>query len=132
KAEAQVVLPTPPLPAKKTSEGRGAGAQGLATALFALEALNVDAGDPVLRRHGEGALLRPLDVADRGEQVALDRGELFLADLAELELHLRLEQLIAERAVVVHLGLGRRGDLVEDEAQAADQERVEYEHRTQR
>src|SRR5262249_21316962 len=120
-AELQVVLPTPPLPAKNTRLGLGAGGSGLGV-LVGLEAFNVDAGDPVLRRHREGALLRPLDRADPGEHVALDLRELGVGDLAELEAHLRLEQPIAERGVVVHLRLPRRDDLVEDEAKAADEE----------
>ena len=64
----------------------------------------------------------------RGEDVALDLGELVLGDLAELEPHLRLEQLLAQRRVVLRLGLGRRDDLVEHEAEAADQQGVEDEH----
>src|SRR5437762_3456218 len=127
KAQAQVVLPTPPLPAKKTK--RGVDGERPRLPLFVrLEALDVDAGDLVLGRHRESALLRALDLADSGEHVALDPGELLLGDLAELELHLRLEQLIAQRRVVVHLGFGGGDHLVEDEPQAADQDRVQDEH----
>ena len=38
------------------------------------------------------------------------------------------EQLLPERGVVVQLGFGRGDDLVEHEAEAADQQRVEDEH----
>ena len=49
-------------------------------------------------------------------------------NLAELEPHLRFEQLLAQRRIVLRLGLGGRHDLVEDEAEAADEERIEDEH----
>src|SRR3954454_15827221 len=116
-AELQVVLPTPPLPAKNTS----------LAAFFLFEAFNVDASDLVLRRHRQRTLLRPLDLANCGQHVPLDAGELLLGNFPEFEPHLRLEQLIAQRRVVVHLGLGRGDDFVEDEAEAADQQRVENE-----
>jgi hypothetical protein len=54
--------------------------------------------------------------------------KLVVGDLAKLEPHLRLEQLIAQRRVVLHLGLGRLDDLVEHEPQAADQEGIKDEH----
>ena len=54
--------------------------------------------------------------------------ELRLAHLAELDAHLRREQLLAQRRVVVQLGVDRRGDLVEHEPHAADEQRVEDEH----
>src|SRR5262249_52701935 len=106
KAQAQVVLPTPPLPAKKTRR---------LLVRFAVEAFNVDAGDLVLRRHRQRALLRPPDLAECGEHVALDLGELGVGHLTELELHLGLEQPLAERRVVVHLRFGGRHHLVEHE-----------------
>ena len=53
---------------------------------------------------------------------ASKRVELLLAHLAELEPHLRGEQLLAQRGVVVQLGVDGRGDLVEHEPEAADQE----------
>src|SRR4029077_5702772 len=84
--------------------------------------------DLVRRRHGEGALLRAFDLADRGEDVALDPGVLVVGDLAELEAHLPLEELAAERAVVVHLRLGSLDHLVEHEAKAADEDRIKDEH----
>src|SRR5438874_694059 len=90
--------------------------------------LDLDAGDLVLARHADGRLLRALDFADPGEDVMFDPGELRFRDVAELELHLRLEQLFAERRVVLRLRLGGRDDLVENESQAADEERVEDEH----
>src|SRR4051794_11128092 len=125
-AELQVVLPTPPLPAKNTRRGVGPG--GWLAAFFLFEAFNVDASDLVLRRHRQRTLLRALDLANCGQHVPLDVGELLLGDFAEFEPHLCLEQLIAQRRVVVHLGLGRGDDFVEHEAEAADQQRVENEH----
>ena len=65
----------------------------------------------------------------RARTSRFDLGELVVGDLAELEPHLRFEQLLAQRRVVVHLGLGGRDDLVEHEPEAADQQRVEDEHR---
>src|SRR5438067_10186167 len=50
------------------------------------------------------------------------------SDLQLLEAHLGLEQLIAQRGIVVHLGLGGGDHLVEDEAKAADQQGVQDEH----
>ena len=46
--------------------------------------------------------------------------ELFFGHLAELDPHLRREQLLAQRGVVVELTVGGGRDLVEDEAEAAD------------
>ena len=69
-----------------------------------------------------------LDVADCKQDVALDGGKLLVGDLAELELHLRLEQAIPEGGVVVRLGLSRSDDLVEHEAEAPDQQGIEDEH----
>ena len=93
-------------------------------------ALDVDAGDPVSRRHGERALLAAFHLPDRGDDVALDLGELSFGDLAQFEAHLRLEEHFAERRIVLRLVLCRLHDLVEHEAQAADEERVEDEHRS--
>ena len=55
-------------------------------------------------------------------------GKLAQAVDAELDAHLRREQLFAERGVVVQLRLDSRRDLVENEPDAADQERVEDDH----
>src|SRR6185437_7034368 len=67
----QVVLPTPPFPAKNTRRGVGARGSGLAV-FFLFEAFNVDASNLVFRRHRQRTLLRALDLADRGEHVLLD------------------------------------------------------------
>src|SRR4029079_8065196 len=123
--------PTPPLPAKKTNWGLDAGDRrrepGEWSLLLRLEAFDIDAGDPVSRRHTDGAGLLPLDFADPREDVALGSRKLFVGDFSELELHLWLEQLLAERRIVLHLGLSRGDDFVEDKAQGADQEGVEDE-----
>ena len=44
------------------------------------------------------------------------------ADLAKLEAHLSGEQLFAQVRIVVQLGIHGGGDLVEDKAQAADED----------
>ena len=64
----------------------------------------------------------------RGRMSASKRVEFSLAHFAELEPHLRGEQLFAQVRVVVELGVDGGGDLVEHEAEAADQDRVEDEH----
>src|SRR5207248_649989 len=58
----------------------------------------------------------------------LHGGELFLSDLAELQPHLRGEQLLAQNAVVVELAVDGSGDLVQHELDAADEQRVENDH----
>ena len=68
----------------------------------------------------------------RREQVALDLRELVVGDLAHLALHLGGEQLLAQRRVVVHLGLGRRDGGLERPRDAGDHQRVEKEHRKSR
>src|SRR5262245_6683304 len=113
-ATAQVVLPLPPLPAKKEKLG--------------VVRLDLHALDPAFGLHRNRSWLTTLDLADPGKRVAFDLRELVLRNLAELELHLCLEQPLAQGGVVLHLGLGGSGDLVEDEAQRADQERVQDEH----
>ena len=57
-------------------------------------------------------------------------GELFVGDLAALELHLRLEQPLALALGIVELGVGNRRDLVEHERDAVDEEAVEQKHQT--
>ena len=74
---------------------------------------------------GLAAALALLDLADADEDVGLELVELLLGHLAELDPHLRREQALAQHAVVVHLGLDRRHDLVEDEAHAGDDDRVD-------
>ena len=64
------------------------------------------------------AALALLDLADAGEDVRFELVELLLAHLAELDPHLRVEQLLAQRGVVVQLRLDRRRDLVEHEPDA--------------
>ena len=51
-----------------------------------------------------------------------------LGHLAQLDLHLRREQALAQHAVVVHLRFDRRHDLVEDEADAGDDEGIDDQH----
>ena len=48
--------------------------------------------------------------------------------LAQLDPHLRREQLLAKGGVVIQFGFDRRRDLVEDEPDAADQQAVDDEH----
>ncbi len=62
-----------------------------------LEALDLDARDPVVGRHRDRALPRAFDFSDGGEHVALDLSELLVRDLAELEAHLGFEELLAQR-----------------------------------
>src|SRR5436190_14695991 len=102
--------------------------EGRLAFVVGLEAFDIDAGNLVTGGHGDGALLWALDFPDRGQNVALDLAELLVGDFPELEAHLRLEELVAQRRVVLRLGFGRLNDLVEHETQAADQEAVENEH----
>src|SRR5262245_18105914 len=75
------------------------------------------------------ATLLPLaNRTDPRQEIALDLGELPLGDLTELEAHLRCQQLLAPHGVVGHLGILRRGNLAQDELEAADQEAVEDDH----
>src|SRR5439155_6783149 len=111
-AAAHVVFPTPPLPAKKWNLGRW-GAWGVRDAppmsAIVLAILvpqgGFDAGDLQLA----GIFLRAgaalADLADRVEELALGLGELLVGDLAELELHLGGEQLLAIGGIVVQLRL---------------------------
>src|SRR5688572_26588654 len=138
-AAARVVLPAPPFPPKKRTRTsaappaprlRGRGARGAAGGLLAFLSLEGD----LRPRHLEGAGGRrptPAPVPDLGdapEELGLDAPEFRLVDLAHLEPHLGREELLAQRGVVVHLGLHRGGELLEDEAQAADEERIEDDH----
>ena len=89
---------------------------------------------PVIRvvarreRRGAGTLPPIADLAQAREDVRSSSSNSSWRHLAELDPHLRREQLLAQRRVVVQLGVDRRGDLVEDEPQTADQQRVENEH----
>ena len=67
----------------------------------------------------------------RGLRRNFEIGVFLFADLAEIEAHLAGEELFAEVGVVVQLGIHRRRDLVEDEAQAADEHGVENEHQSE-
>src|SRR5437763_1963174 len=78
---------------------------------FGLETFDLDSRDPVLGTHGDGALLGAFDVANARQHVALDLGKFGVRDLAELETHLRFEQLFAQPRVVARLCLGRLDDL---------------------
>ena len=62
------------------------------------------------------------------EDIAFELGVFGFRDLTRLELHLAVEQNLAQASLVVHLGIGRFRDLVEHEPEAADQERIEQEH----
>src|SRR4051812_46593812 len=91
----------------------------------------LDPGDlHVLWRNDAGlaTALARLDFANAHDDVGFELVELFLADLAELEAHLRVEQPLAQHAVVVQLGLDRCRDLVEDEANTRDDQRIDDQH----
>ena len=85
--------------------------------LFSLEG-RLDPGDLHILGGDHRGFIAPfplLDFTDAGEKAGLERVELRLRHLAELHLHLRVEQPFAQHGVVVHLGIDGRGDLVEDE-----------------
>ena len=63
-----------------------------------------------------------------GQDVRLEGREFLLVDLAQLHPHLRGQQLLAQASPRRSSPLDRRGDLVEDERDAADQEAVEDDH----
>ena len=93
--------------------------------LVALER-RVDAGDLVVGRRQAGfALAACVDVAQAGHDVRFERRKLFVGQLTELHAHLRGKKLLAKRSVVVQLRVDRSGDLVEDEPEPADEERIE-------
>ena len=93
--------------------------------LVALER-RVDAGDLVVGRRQAGfALAAFVDVAQAGHDVRFERRKLFVSQLTELHAHLRGKKLLAKRSVVVQLRVDRSGDLVEDEPEPADEERIE-------
>src|SRR5204863_3066720 len=91
------LLPTPPLPAKKWNAPSGV------LAVLLVPQGGFDPGDLQLA----GILLRAgaalADVADRVQELALGLGELLVGDLAELELHLGGEQLLAIGGIIVQL-----------------------------
>src|SRR5205085_6389015 len=92
---------------------------------------HVDAGDPqrALRRR----LVLPArpDLAHARQQLTLECGELRLAHLAELQAHLRRQQLLAKRVDVVHLLVDGVGEPAQHELDPADQQRVEDDHGVQ-
>ena len=102
-----------------------ARADWMSGVLVALER-RVDAGDLVVGRRQAGfALTAFVDVAQAGHDVRFERRKLFVSQLTELHAHLRGKKLLAKRSVVVQLRVGRGGDLVEDEPEPADEERIE-------
>src|SRR5262249_53664456 len=104
-AAAHVVLPTPPLPAKNRKRAGDVlsppGVPGPVPLVLLPPHARLDAGDRELARLRalRGAALA--NVPDRVQELPLDLGELGLGDLAELELHLRGEKLLAIHGVVV-------------------------------
>src|SRR5262245_14500441 len=91
----------------------------------------LDAGDlHVLRRDAGGLAAAPalVDLAETDQDVALELVEFLLRQLAELEAHLRVEESIAESGVVVQLGVDGGGELVEHEADARDEQRIDDQH----
>ncbi len=107
-------MPTPPLPPKKKAKRS--------------VRFDVHPGDLVGGGNGECAWLGALQLADPRENLALGLDELLIADLAELQPHLRLEQLLAERGVVLCFRFSRGHHLLEHESDAADQQVVQDEH----
>src|SRR5713101_6255000 len=101
--------------------------EGVPSAFFVVT-VNVDATDPVVGGHRDGAVLGALDLADAREDVGFGFGERLVGDLAQLQAHLRLEELLAQHGVVLHFLLRRGHDLVEDEPDAPDEKRIEDDH----
>src|SRR5688500_5596104 len=124
RAAAQVVLPTPPLPPMKWKRGLGELFDSFVSAFKG----RFDAGDlefAGIERGGATALLAVADLTQAREDVRLENRELVLSHFAELHAHLRGQELFAQRRVVVEFRLDRRRDLVEDEPDTADQQRVD-------
>src|SRR3989454_4177135 len=90
--------------------------------------LHLDAGDPHLARRRRRPALALADLAQAGEQIGLEGREFLFGDLAELEAHLRGQQLLAHDAVVVELAVDGVDDLVQHELETADQQGVEDDH----
>src|SRR5690606_1496790 len=102
-----------------------------------IEALDLDLDGDIRAR--ERLAPRALDLlelrlADRTqprEDLSLDLREGGFVDLAQLEPHLRIEELLAERLLAVaKLGLGRGDDRVEHESHAVREQAVEKDHRS--
>src|SRR5438552_8130907 len=86
-AAAHVVLPTPPLPPKKRKRSLAVGDEGIGLTLrAALQALAIVA-----------------NLAQPAHQDSLALGVVLLADIARLQRHLQLQQLIFDGRVVHHL-----------------------------
>jgi hypothetical protein len=68
------------------------------------------------------------DLAQARQELSFDRGEPFLVDLAQLESHLRREQLLAQRRLVDPLRLRGVCHATQHPADAADEESVEEDH----
>src|SRR5438477_6932 len=88
----------------------------------------LDPDDPDLAGRRCRPSLALTDLTQAGEEVGLDGRELLLGDLAQLQLHLRGQQLLTQHAVVVELAVDGVDDLVEHEPDAADEERVDDDH----
>ena len=103
-AAAQVVLPTPPFPPtnRYCGEGGSAGSRAdtraaVAGMLVAFEC-GVDTGDLVILRRergGAGTLPPIADLAQARKNVRFQPVEIVLAQLTELDAHLRGQQLLA-------------------------------------
>src|SRR5581483_3197370 len=121
---AHVVLPTPPLPPKKRK---------LLAALVVAAKGGLDAGElPVERRERLAAAAPLLQLANARQHLALGLREFLFGDLAQLEPHLRRQQLLAQPLGVVHLLVDGGRDLPQHPLDPADQHAVEDEHATTR
>src|SRR5207245_1969681 len=114
-AAAHVVFPTPPLPPKN---------RNLLFVLVADEG-GLHARDLQLAGPGRGCCVALPHLADARQQLSLRLAELLFRDLAQLQAHLRGEELLAQHGVVVELGVDGLDQLVQHEAHAADQQAVD-------
>src|SRR5258705_110012 len=113
-----------------SDRSRGTAQRSVAGVLVAFER-GFDAGDCVVfrrERRSAGTLPPIADLPQSRKDVRLELIELFLTHLTKLDTHLRRQQLVAQCSIVVQLGIHRRGNLVEHESQAANQQGIEYEH----
>jgi hypothetical protein len=123
KAAAQVVFPTPPLPQTNKKDGRLVFVA--LKAGFDADDFHLAPGDDRRRT----AALALLDLADSLDDLGLELVEFLLIHLAEFDAHLGCQQLLAQLALVVQLGVDGGRDLVEDETNAADEKAVDDQHR---
>src|SRR6266436_1896065 len=100
-AAEHVVFPTPPLPPKN---------RNLLFVLVAGEG-RLHARDLQLAGLGRGDGVARPHLADAREQLLLRLAELLLRDLAQLQPHLRGEELLAQHRVVVELGVDSLDEL---------------------